>query len=61
MEALKGIAHLRDTGDVRLVLRHKLSGPESLLAALALEAVHHDEPEKLWRLIIQLIGGMSKW
>ena len=49
MEALKGIAHLRDSGDVQLVLRHKLSGPESLLAALALEAVHHDEPEKLWR------------
>ena len=49
MEALKGIAHLRDTGQARLVLRHKLSGPESLLTALALEAVHHEAPDKLWR------------
>ncbi|MDO5285791.1 MAG: Na+/H+ antiporter NhaA [Actinomycetia bacterium] len=49
MEALKGIAHLRDAGHVRLVLRHKLSGSESLLAALALEAARHQDESRLWR------------
>ncbi|MBO3724509.1 Na+/H+ antiporter NhaA [Actinomyces bowdenii] len=48
MEALHGIAHLRDAGQVRLVLRHKLSGPESLLAALALEAARHQDKSRLW-------------
>lgn len=49
MEALKGIAALRDAGRVNLVLRHKLTGPESLLAALAMEAARHEGPERLWR------------
>ena len=49
MEALKGIVALRDAGHVNLVLRHKLTGPESLLAALAMEAARHEGPERLWR------------
>lgn len=48
MEALRGIAEMRDSGRVLLVMRHKISGPESLLAALALEAAAADHEPSLW-------------
>ena len=47
-EALYGLQPLIDSGEVLLILRHKLSGPESLLAALALEAAGANKEPNLW-------------
>ena len=48
MEAFYDIVHLSESGQLAFVLRHKLTGPESLLTALALEAVYREDPEKVW-------------
>ncbi|MDO4900055.1 hypothetical protein [Actinomyces sp.] len=61
-EALRGIQSLIDSGEVRLILRHKLSGPESLLAALALEAASANDEPNLWPFhdaIAELRGGIT--
>ncbi|MCL3778050.1 MULTISPECIES: Na+/H+ antiporter NhaA [unclassified Actinomyces] len=45
VEALWGIQPLVSSGQLVMVLRHKVTGPDSLLAALALEAAWHQEQE----------------
>ncbi|WP_243859105.1 Na+/H+ antiporter NhaA [Actinomyces sp. ZJ308] len=50
MEAFYDIVHLSEAGQLAFVLRHKVTGPESLLTALALEAVRHEDPERVWPL-----------
>ncbi|WP_136313629.1 Na+/H+ antiporter NhaA [Actinomyces procaprae] len=55
-EALYGLQPLIDSGEVLLILRHKLSGPGSLLAALALEAASGNDEPALWDFHDALAG-----
>lgn len=55
-EALYGLQPLIDSGEVLLILRHKLSGPGSLLAALALEAASGNDEPGLWAFHDALAG-----
>lgn len=62
MEALYGIVDMRDSGRVFLVMRHRVSGPESLLAALALEAAAANGEPNQWRFhdaLAELRGGIT--
>ncbi|MBW3069165.1 Na+/H+ antiporter NhaA [Actinomyces sp. 432] len=55
-EALYGLKPLIDSGNVLLILRHKLSGSGSLLAALALEAASANDEPSLWDFHDALAG-----
>ena len=61
-EALQASQHLVQSGELLLVMRHIVSGPESLLAALALEAAAANKEPNLWPFhdaLAALRGGIT--